>query len=100
MKYSALTAFLVSFLIQTSAAAACASGARCLVAPKSTEPQYSPGDILEPGSFNVVLNTQYHGLPKVTDGSWYVTVGRYVLRIEPDSYEVIEDVTSKARRAF
>ena len=100
MKKIVFTIVFGSFFILPLSAEACASGARCLTPPKTSTPLFVPGDILKPGSFNVLMNSQYHGLPKVTDGSWYVTVDRRILRIEPDTYMVIEDVTSEARRAF
>ena len=79
---------------------ACADGARCLSAPATSAPVFAPGDTLQPGSFNVLLNSEYHGLPRADAGSWYVTIDRRVLRIENQTYQVIEDVTSQARRAF
>jgi len=87
-------------LAAASDAKACASGARCLTAPASSEPLHAPGDVLSPGSFNVLLNSDYYGLPRLLDGTWYVTVDRRVLRIKPGTYEVLEDVTSQTNRAF
>ena len=101
MKILFLSTLYAAILIVPTHASACASGARCLTAPPNTlEKKFVPGEVLKPGSFNVLLNSQYHGLPKISDGTWYVTVDRRVLRIKPESYEIIEDVTSKARRAF
>ncbi len=87
-------------LTSASGADACASGARCLTAPESSEPLHAPGDTLSPGSFNILLNSDYYGLPRPADGTWYVTVDRRVLRIRPGTYEVLEDVTRQTNRAF
>lgn len=96
---SVFVAAAVALFVPVSASA-CADGARCLEAPASSDPIFAPGDRLQPGSFNMLMNSEYHGLPRATAGSWYVTIDRRVLRIQSGSYEVIEDVTAQARRAF
>ncbi|MXQ07073.1 hypothetical protein GQ651_04365 [Alphaproteobacteria bacterium GH1-50] len=99
---SRITPVLTVFCLMTlpGMAAACPEGARCLAAPESTAPVIAPGDVLSPGTFNMLINAEYFGLPRTSDGSWYVTVERRVLRIEPRTYQVIEDVTEKTNRVF
>lgn len=94
----ATTAFAVLLLPQI--ALACPEGARCMTAPTASDPLFVPGDYLEPGTFNILMNSDYHDLPKAGDGYWYVTIDRRVLRIRASSYEVVEDVTLQARRVF
>lgn len=100
MKYLLSIAIVLAATFAVSEAEACASGARCLTPPQKSAPAFVPGDTLSPGSFNVLLNSLYYGLPQTDDGSWYVTIDRRVLRIDPRTYEVIEDVTLEANRAF
>ena len=100
MRVLILCLFFGTALVAATDADACASGARCLTAPASSDPRHAPGDILRPGSFNVLLNSDYYGLPRRDDGTWYVTGDRRVLRIRPGTYEVLEDVTSQTNRAF
>ena len=71
---------------------------RILVAPDP--PRIAPGDVLPRGRYSLLLNSEYYGLPR-SDGSWrYYRVQGRVLRVRPDSLEVIEDVTAKANAAF
>ena len=100
MKYAYMIVGLPALILSPDFAQACVDGARCLKPPVSSAPAFEPGDILQPGTFNILLNSEYHGLPRADQGTWYVTINRYVLRIESRTYVVIEDVTSQARRAF
>ena len=91
------TALVLGFWSQS--AMACIEGMKCLKPEASTyTAPYAIGDVLPPGSFNVLLNSTYHGLP-ASDGSfWYVKAGPHVYKITPGTYEVLADVTHKARR--
>ena len=100
MRYGLLTGMLGAGLFLSGAASACATGAKCMTAPASSTPVFVAGDLLAPGEFNVLLNAEYYGLPRAEAGSWYVTIDKRVLRIESDTYRVIEDVTYETNRAF
>ncbi len=90
---------VLALILSGHGAAACIEGMKCIKPSTSTyKAPYEIGDILPPGSFNVLLNSTYHGLP-ASDGSfWYVKAGPHVYKITPGTYEVIADVTHKARR--
>ena len=85
--------------LAATGAEACIEGMKCLKPSKSTyQAPHKIGDILPRGSFNVLLNSTYHGLP-VSDGSfWYVQTGRHIYKVTPNTYEVLDDVTLDARR--
>jgi len=75
-------------------------GAKCLSPEKKAAiPRYEIGTQLPRGKYQVLLNTEYFGLP-ATDGSfWYFKVNRRVLKVRPDTMEVLSDVTRIASRA-
>ncbi len=83
-----------------SAEAACRiKTAKCVeIPPKTYSAPYAVGDTLPKGSFEVLLNVRYHGLPPSDGSFWYVRSGRHVYKIVPRNFEVIDDVTQKARR--
>lgn len=89
-----------ALLLSAPHASACVNGARCLMAPASTAPAFTIGDTLPRGQYQVLLNSEYYGLPPVPAGSWYFRVERHVLRVRPDTMEVLEDVTHKTNHAF
>lgn len=86
--------------LSSAGVSACAPGAKCLTAPEGTTPSYAVGDMLPRGQYQVLLNSEYYGLPPVPAGSWYYRVDNRVMRVRPDTLEVLEDVTDKANRAF
>ncbi|MEL6798360.1 MAG: hypothetical protein AAFO80_00655 [Pseudomonadota bacterium] len=101
MKYLVATAIAVLGLAVPPAEAGCRiKGAKCLTAPqKANIVRYEPGEILPRGKYQVLLNTEYYGLP-ATDGSfWYFKVDRRVLKVVPDTMVVLADVTREASRA-
>jgi hypothetical protein len=80
-------------------ALACLEGTKCIKVPKRAyKAPYSVGDQLPAGSFNVLLNSTYHGLPPSDGTFWYVQHERYVFKVTPGTFEVLEDVTQNARR--
>ena len=81
-------------------AMACPEGARCLSVPQPAKPAFERGDILAPGSFNILLNAAYFGLPRPDPGTVYVAIDRRALKVRLGSYEVLEDVTHLTNRAF
>ena len=84
----------------TAADAACRiKTAKCIEVPEAayTAP-YAVGDALPEGSFEVLLNVTYHGLPPSDGSFWYVRVDRHVYKVTPGSFEVLDDVTHVARR--
>ncbi|MEM1064860.1 MAG: hypothetical protein AAGJ74_05115 [Pseudomonadota bacterium] len=92
---------LAMLFVASSAEAACRiAGAKCLTPEKRAEvTRYAVGEALPRGKYTVLLNTEYYGLPP-TDGTfWYFKVDRRVLKVEPQTMEVLEDVTRAASRA-
>ncbi len=80
---------------------ACVVGAKCLTPPEGKITHtYKVGDTLPRGQFQMLMNSQYYGLPPARDGSWYFKVDRRVMRVRPDTLEVLEDVTDQTNRAF
>jgi hypothetical protein len=78
---------------------ACITGAKCVSVPNyESHAPYKVGEKLKSGSFNLLINATYHGLPASDGTFWYAKVDRYVFKITPDTYEVLDDVTHKARR--
>ncbi len=94
-------AFLAAFAA-LPAQAICVAGAKCVTVPKSqvTPPKWVPGDVLEPGSFQMILNSTHFGLPRSDGSTWYVRIDDRALRVKPQSLEVIEDVTHLTNRSF
>lgn len=72
---------------------------KCLTLPETayTAP-FAIGEKLPPGSFEVLLNVTYHGLPPSDGSFWYARSGRHVYKVTPGTYIVLDDVTGKARR--
>lgn len=100
MKHIAI-ALLFTLSSAAAANAACAiKGAKCLTPERKSEiVRFEVGETLPRGKYDVLLNTEYFGLPP-TDGSfWYFKVERRVLKVRPDTMEVLADVTRQARRA-
>lgn len=63
-------------------------------------PAFAPGDVLPQGRYFRLLNSQYYGLPPARDGWRYYEVEGRVLRVRPDTLEVIGDATNETNRAF
>jgi hypothetical protein len=96
--------------------ATASTGARCITAPRDgaapsgtagrrvtarqRTPRFAPGDVLPRGSYRLLLNSGYYGLPPVEDGWRYYEVEGRVLRVRPDTLEVIGDATAETNRAF
>lgn len=101
MKILAAAALAATCLAVPSAEAACRiTGAKCLTAPQQANiVRYDVGETLPRGKYQVLLNTEYYGLP-ATDGSfWYFKVERRVLKVVPSTMVVLADVTRDASRA-
>ena len=61
---------------------------------------FHTGDTLPSGQFNVLLNTEYYGLPAVS-GDWlYYRVDNRVVKVNRRTMEVLEDVTHLTNAAF
>ena len=93
---------LLLALTALPAHAICVAGAKCVTVPESqrTPPKWVPGDVLEPGSFQMILNAPHYGLPRSDGSSWYVRIDERALRVKPHTFEVIEDVTHLTNRSF
>ena len=70
------------------------------VPARKTTPAFAPGDVLPPGRYYRLLNSEYYGLPPAEDGWRYYEVEGRVLRVRPDTLEVIDDATHETNRAF
>lgn len=81
---------------------ACAPGAKCLTAPvtASATKEVGAGDRLEPGKFQMIVNSRFYGLPAADTGTFYVRVGNRALKVKRDTYEVVSDVTHLTNRSF
>ncbi len=53
-----------------------------------------------PYDYMMLINSEYFGLPPVSDGWVYFRVNGRVVRADYDTRVVIEDVTSQTNRAF
>ena len=93
---------LALMLAGSPAAAICVTGAKCVTVPEAqkTPPKWQAGDVLEPGSFKMIMNATFFGLPASDDTFWYVEIDRRALKIDPVTYEVIADVTDQTNRSF
>jgi len=77
------------------------TGAGCVtVETISTAAHATPGERLTPGRFNVLLNTEYYGLPAAGPGWRYYEVDGRVLRVENRTLRVLEDVTHATNAAW
>lgn len=102
--------FLAAAALLTSAEAASAAcriqvaGAKCAQAPGFTGAKRPtlPVAIGEPlpWDYMMLLNSEYFGLPPVSDGWVYFRVEGRVVRADYATREVLEDVTSQTNRAF
>jgi len=61
---------------------------------------FGSGDTLPSGEFNVLLNTEYYGLPAVGSGWLYYRVANRVVKVDRRTMEVLEDVTHLTNSAF
>ena len=101
MRPLAIALFAATLVAVPQAYAACGiPGATCLSAPERAKiKRYEIGETLPRGKYQVLLNTEYYGLP-ATDGSfWYFKVDRRVLKVAPNTMVVLADVTRDASRA-
>lgn len=81
-------------------ALACADDAKCLTAPESAPAAFAAGDVLPRGQYQVLLNSEYYGLPPARSDAWYFRVDQRVMRVDPGTMTVIEDVTELTNAAF
>jgi len=66
----------------------------------STSPRYDVGDHLPRGQYYMLMNRSYYGLPPI-DGYWrYYEVDNRVLKVHPDTLEVLGDATGLTNAAF
>ena len=103
MNKTIFTAIFFGAAMPLAAYAACTpsnSAARCLTAPEPAELPFPAGTVLPRGQYQVLLNTEYYGLPPSRDGVWYFRVEGRILRVHNDTMEVVEDVTHMALNAI
>lgn len=81
-------------------------GTVCVVPPRSPSTGAAAdkgaliGSILTRGSYQLMLNSRYYGLPPVADGWVYMRIGDEIYRVDWVSHEVLERVTDQASRNF
>ena len=74
------------------------AGKRIRVAPVA--PQFGVGDTLPRGRYSLLLNSEYYGLPPA-DGDWrYYRVEGRVLRVRPETLQILGDATAETNAAF
>lgn len=99
MRFSSVFAAVAALLMTSGAASACVSGTKCIqMEPVDYAAPFGVGDTLPRGEYQVLLNSAYHGLPASDGTFWYFRVDRHVLKVHPGTMEVLDDVTSSARR--
>ncbi len=87
--------------IQISGAHGCTVGGKCLTPPENSGVvTVAAGDVVPQGRGQLLLNAEYYGLPPTGGNFWYFRVGDQVVRVRPDTLEVLEDVTAQMNRAF
>lgn len=96
-----IRAMVLVLAMASGAEASCRieTSGKCLTVPKSTYvAPYGPGDLLPRDQAKILLNVTYHGLPASDGTFWYARLDRHVYKVTPNTFEVIEDVTSMTRR--
>jgi hypothetical protein len=58
------------------------------------------GDVLPRGRYSVILNSEYYGLPRVSNGWVYMRVGHDAFRVDWTTHQVLERVTEQASANF
>ena len=93
-------ACLALLLAPGAAEAACRiKTTKCIEVPeRAYVAPYAVGDRLPKGSFEVLLNVTYHGLPPSDGTFWYVRADRHIYKVTPGTFEVLADVTHDVRR--
>jgi hypothetical protein len=76
-----------------------AGGARFLKPEKLTPYLFGIGDRL-PDDYQMLMNTNYYGLPPARDGWQYFRVEHRLFRVDRETREILEDATHEANRAF
>lgn len=61
---------------------------------------YSVGDRIPRGTYSILMDRAYYGLPPVADGWVYMHIGDEIFRVDWDSHEVLEKVTWRANDNF
>lgn len=76
------------------------AGASCVVVPQTsvTPPAVEIGEILERGTYSILMNSRYYGLPAVKDGWVYMRIEDDIYRVDWRTHEVLEKVTDQANR--
>ena len=73
--------------------------AKCIEAPESAYvAPHAVGERLEKGTFEVLLNVTYHGLPPSDGSFWYVRTEGRIYKVKPGTFEILEDMTYDAKR--
>jgi len=77
------------------------AGTNCVAVPQSLTPTPGPveiGDVLERGSYSMIMNARYYGLPVVSDGWVYFRIENEIYRVDWRSHRVLQRVTHQASR--
>jgi hypothetical protein len=91
---------VLAALAPAAAEAACRiKTAKCIEAPESAYvAPHAVGERLEKGTFEVLLNVTYHGLPPSDGSFWYVRTEGRIYKVKPGTFEILEDMTYDAKR--
>lgn len=105
MRGALLIGALLAGATGTAAPAQCriqTAGSACVEVPLDQRhvPLVAPGDVLEPGAYQMLFGTLRYGLPMPQDGWVYFEVGRDIVRVDLESLTVLEIVTDQANRGF
>ncbi len=71
-----------------------------LTSGSAATPLVGVGDVLPRGTYSIILNADYYGLPPVSDGWVYMRVGRDAYRVDWRTHQVLERVTDRAGANF
>ncbi len=101
MRYALSAITVATLALLPSQILACTNESKCITSPAAASNMpFSPGDVLPRGEYNLLLNSEYYGLPEGSDNAWYFRVKDRVVRVRPSTMEIIDDVTHLTNAAF
>lgn len=95
-------AALAALLVPQAASAQCriaVAGTACVAIAPPAAPKPDPveiGQTLERGTYSMLMNARYYGLPRAQDGWVYMRIEDEIYRVDWMSHEVLEKVTHLA----
>ncbi|NSX56391.1 hypothetical protein [Parasulfitobacter algicola] len=64
------------------------------------EPKYKDGDVIPVGKYSLLLNTQYYGLPRATDGWVYMQIDEHVYRVDWKTHTILSLATLETAAVY